>query len=256
MTWINGGSDEYNDLFGHANSLGLAYIWVWYGGAIDFTTLGSLCDAAWQNGWLNKVPGNPLPIQLSSFTAAATAQNAVQLKWTTLTEVNNFGFEIQKSPGQPNNYQTIPNSFVPGHGTTNVPHHYNYTDSNASVGTWYYRLKQIDLDGTVCYSDGILVDVLMDVEESPLPTTYSLDQNYPNPFNPSTTIEFALPDAGYVSLKVYNVLGKEVAMLVSSELTAGRHEARLDAAELASGTYLYRLQAGAFVDTKKFLLLK
>jgi hypothetical protein len=155
MTWINGGSDEYNDLFGHANSLGLAYIWVWYGGAIDFTTLGSLCDAAWQNGWLNKVPGVPLA-----------------------------------------------------------------------------------------------------VEESSLPSAYALDQNYPNPFNPSTVIGFSLPRAGYASLKVYNVLGKEVATLVSRELTAGRHEARLDAADLPSGTYFYRLQAADFADTKKLLLLK
>ena len=156
-------------------------------------------------------------------------------------EVNNYGFEMQKSPNQPNNYQTISNSFVPGHGTTNVPHDYSFTDTTASIGVWYYRLKQIDLDGTVHYSDGILVDVLTDVEESPFPTAYSLNQNYPNPFNPSTTIEFALPNGRYVSLKVFNVLGKEVATLVSSELSAGRHKARLDASDLPSGTYFYRL---------------
>ncbi|MCZ6776959.1 MAG: T9SS type A sorting domain-containing protein, partial [Ignavibacteria bacterium] len=123
-------------------------------------------------------------------------------------------------------------------------------------GVWYYRLKQIDLDGIVHYSDGILVDVLTDVEESPFPTAYFLDQNYPNPFNPSTTIEFALPMAGYVSLKVYNVIGKEVATLVSRELPAGRYGAHLDAADLPSGTYFYRLQAGDFVGTKKLLLLR
>ena len=257
MTWVRGEGDEYYDLFAHANTLGLEDLWLFIGSfPIDSARLESFCDAAWQNGWLNKVPGDPLPIQLSSFTAKAMSQSTVLLEWETLTEVNNYGFEIQKSPGQPNNYQTIPHSFVPGHGTTNVPHQYIYTDTTASTGTWFYRLKQVDLDGTVHYSDGILVDVLTDVEESPLPTTYSLDQNYPNPFNPSTTIEFALPNGGYVSLKVFNVLGKEVATLVSRELPTGRYGAHLDAADLPSGTYFYRLQAGDFVDTKKLLLLK
>jgi len=203
---------------------------------------------------------DPIPIQLLSFTATIVSQNEVRLDWSTLTEINNYGFEVQKSAATPNNYETIPNSFVPGHGTTNVPQYYSYMDTAASVGTWYYRLKQIDLDGTIHHTEGIQVDVLTDVEGEPLPAVYALEQNYPNPFNPSTVIKYALPQKAYVTLTVYNTLGQRVALLVNQHEEAGYHNVVFDNPGLASGVYFYRIHAAgskeSFVATKKLLLLK
>jgi hypothetical protein len=197
-----------------------------------------------------------VPIQLASFTATVVSQTQVQLDWTTLTEINNYGFEIQKAPDEPINYQTVPASFVPGHGTTNVPQHYSYTDATASLGTWYYRLKQIDLDGTVHYSDAVQVDVLTGVEEQRVPTAFALDQNYPNPFNPSTVISYSLPVEARVKLEVFSTLGERVATLVDENTSAGYYSARFDATGLTSGVYFYRFQAGDYVESKKLLLLR
>ena len=216
----------------------------------------------------------PLPIQLGSFTGSMVNATTVQLAWMTVSEVNNYGFEVQKTPAALNNYQNVPNSFIPGHGTTNVPQYYSYTDATASSGIWYYRLKQIDLDGTVHYTDAIQVDILTSVKEAELPNEFALDQNYPNPFNPSTVIEYVLPKESQVKLDVYNVLGQHVITLVDGVREAGYHSVQFDAADLVSGFYFYRIQArlssssvgeGAsnasssgqsFIQTKKLLLLK
>jgi hypothetical protein len=198
----------------------------------------------------------PLPITLSSFAATIVNQNQVRLDWTTLTETNNYGFEVQKSQGNQNNYQAIPNSFIPGHGTTTEPHSYSYVDNSASVGSWYYRLKQIDLDATVHFTEGIQVDVLTGVNEKPLPKEFALDQNYPNPFNPSTLIRYTLPKETSVSLKVYNTLGQEVFVLAEGVQKSGEYEVRLDVGSLASGTYIYRLNTDDFTSSKKLILLR
>lgn len=198
----------------------------------------------------------PLPIQLASFTAATVGNNHVRLDWRTLTETNNYGFEVQKASGQPFNYQSVPNSFVPGQGTTVEPHDYTYTDSAVVSGLWYYRLKQIDLDGTVYFSDGVQVDVLTSVDDRPVPTEFALDQNYPNPFNPSTQIEFALPGAAHVRLEVFNVIGERVAMLVDEVRQVGYHKVRFDGKSLSSGLYFYRLSAGERSFLRKMVLVK
>ncbi|MBM2845272.1 MAG: pyrrolo-quinoline quinone [Bacteroidetes bacterium] len=197
-----------------------------------------------------------LPIQLGSFTGGVVSPNAVRLEWVTLSEVNNYGFEIQKSDTTQQRYQTIPNSFIPGHGTTNEPQHYSFIDSTVTSGVWYYRLKQIDLDGTIHYCDGVRVNVLTGVKEKETPTVFSLSQNYPNPWNPSTTIHYGLHQTSYVMLTVYNTLGQQVAQLVNEQQQAGYHDVVFRGDELASGVYFYRLYAGEFVQTKKLLLLK
>lgn len=202
------------------------------------------------------ISGVPLPIQLSGFTATILNQNQVRLDWTTLTETNNYGFEVQKSQGNQNNYQTILNSFIPGHGTTIEPHSYSYIDNSASVGMWYYRLKQIDLDGAVHFSEGIQVDVLTGVNEKPLPKEFALDQNYPNPFNPATNIEYAVPRESRVQLVVYNVLGQQVATLVDEVKSAGYYTAPFNATSFSSGLYFYRMNAGKMSFLKKMMLVK
>ena len=175
---------------------------------------------------------------------------------------------MQKSAADTiNDYQTLPNSFIPGHGTTVQPHSYSYTDMTASSGRWFYRLKQLDLDGTTHYTEGMQVDVTTSVDEKPVPTEFALEQNYPNPFNPSTRIQFTLPKKKHVKLEIYNALGERIATLVDETRQAGYYSEQFNATGLASGVYFYRMQAGdpssrsagsgqSFVDTKNLLLLK
>lgn len=197
-----------------------------------------------------------LPIQLASFTAAPLGSDRVRLDWRTLSETNNYGFEIQRKRNAEPEFQTLNNSFVPGHGTTIIPHSYAFTDSTASPGRWQYRLKQIDLDGTVHYTPSVTVDVLTDVDEHALPKEFALYQNYPNPFNPTTVVRYDIPAAVHVTLKVYNLLGQEVATLVNEQQQAGRYTVNWNASSVASGVYLYRIQAGSFGEVRKMAVIK
>jgi subtilisin family serine protease len=194
-----------------------------------------------------------VPVELTSFTANIIENNYVELTWITSTEKNNYGFEVQKKyEGQ--SYQTI--AFISGNGTTTNRITYNYTDKNIQSNRVYYRLKQIDYNGDISYSSEIFVDLQT-------PNNFILYQNYPNPFNPTTSIKFAissLPDGKastqLVQLKVYDVLGNEVATLVNEEKSAGIYEVEFNARKFASGVYYYKLQAGDFVQMKKMILMK
>jgi hypothetical protein len=261
-SWVTAAGDEYANLLQHATALGLSAVWIYDPYPFDSTFFESFCDIAWQNGWLNRLPIVPLPIQLSSFTGTVLPNQHVLLEWTTLSEINNYGFEVQSKPGGATDFESIPNSFVPGHGTTNVPHYYSFIDSSAHLGQSWYRLKQIDLDGSIHYSDPIRVDVVTTVGMAE-PNEFALQQNHPNPFNPTTTIKYTLSSqekAGvrsqHVTLKVFDVLGREVATLVNEEMRPGRYEQSFDGGNLASGVYFYRLQSGRFVETRKLLLLR
>jgi len=187
---------------------------------------------------------NQLPVALVEFTAQAR-NSSVILSWKTATELNNQGFDIERKSA---NQDWLSVGFTRGNGTTNSPQTYSFTDNNVS-GKNFYRLKQIDFDGTFEYSP--TVEVLVGA-----PTQFVLEQNYPNPFNPSTKIAYRLPKTEKVKLAVYDALGREVAVLVNTEKPAGTYEATFDASTLSSGVYFYKLQAGAFSETKKMLLLK
>jgi lysophospholipase L1-like esterase len=215
----------------------------------------------------------PVPVQLSSFTGKIVNRSEVRLEWTTLTETNNYGFEVQRSANGGDRYLTLPNGFVPGRGTSLVPHSYSYSDATAGSGAWYYRLKQIDLDGTVHYSEGVRLDIVASVKNL-APLEFALLQNYPNPFNPSTTINYQLPTDNFVTVKVYDPLGREIAVLVNEQKDAGHYSVQFDGLHLSSGVYFYRLsvvplarrdlvptesqdgQVGTFIETKKLLLLR
>jgi hypothetical protein len=187
-----------------------------------------------------------LPVELTSF-GASVVDGFVQLKWATATEINNHGFEVQRKSGE-SDFSTI--GFVQGKGTTTESQSYSYVDSRVEEGIYSYRLKQVDHDGSFAYSDVVEIDITAPIE-------FSLSQNYPNPFNPVTTINFSLAVESNVTLKIFNTLGEEVAILINSEVkNAGTHNVRFDAASFASGTYIYRLEAGEFVQTKKMNLLK
>jgi hypothetical protein len=200
---------------------------------------------------------SPLPIQLASFNASQNTSGAgVLLRWSTLSEVNNYGFEVQRGALSSGDFVTVSGAVIPGHGTTTVPRDYSYADRSAQPGTWYYRLKQIDLDGAVHYSDPAKVDVQPGGTGQDVPAVFSLAQNFPNPFNPETTIRYSLPSRSHVVLAVYNALGERVAVLAEGEQESGSHEVRFNGSALASGVYFYRLQSTGFMQTKKLSLLK
>ncbi len=200
----------------------------------------------------------PLPIQLASFTATLQNNNQVRLNWTTLTETNNFGFEVEKSLEGTQNFHRIEGSFIPGHGTTLEPHYYSYVDVTTSPGTWYYRLKQIDLDGTVHYTEPIRISVLTEVGENGkrTPTEFALDQNYPNPFNPSTVIKYEVARESRVTLEVFNLIGQTVGTIVDEVKPAGFYTHAFNASGLTSGVYMYKLAAGGRSFTRKMVLIK
>ena len=190
--------------------------------------------------------GSPLPVELVSFTGKVKDQK-VYLNWSTATEVNNYGFEIQRSI-QIDKWDVL--GFVEGHGNSNSQKEYNFIDSEINpVGIYSYRLKQIDNDGSYEFSKTIEVNFNV-------PNSFELSQNYPNPFNPSTTISFNLPESGKVILKIYNIIGKEIITLVEGYREAGIYNINFNAEELASGMYLYRLSTNGFTETKKLLLMK
>jgi M6 family metalloprotease-like protein len=205
-----------------------------------------------------------VPIQLASFSASVGGPG-VTLNWWTASEVNNFGFEMEKDTVREHQaFAVIPGSFIPGHGTTVEPHAYSLIDSNVAPGKWVYRLRQIDLDGAIHECEPLVVDLTTTgVDREPAaPTTYALYQNYPNPFNPTTVIRFQLPVASEVKLVVYDLLGRPVATLVHGNMGSGYHEATFDAGALSSGTYLCRIEAASgtdskhFTQTRKILLLR
>ena len=204
--------------------------------------------------WENSGP--PLPIQLASLTGSAVSGQGVLLQWSTLSETDSYGFEVQKSLTQAGGYESIPGSFVRGHGTTTVPQSYRYTDNAPGTGTVYYRLKQLDLDGTFRYSDGIAVDVASGIAGKEFPTEFSLGQSYPNPFNPSTNIRYGLPRNAFVTLEVFSTLGQRVATLINEQQEAGYHEVTFNAARLSSGAYFYTITAGDYHASRKLVLLK
>jgi len=186
-----------------------------------------------------------VPVEMTTFSSSVK-DNAIYLIWITATEKNNLGFSIERSTDK-SNWTAI--GFVTGTGTSSVPNNYSYVDNSAKAGINYYRLKQIDNNGSFEYSEVINVNL------SAL-KRYVLSENYPNPFNPSTNISFTIPNNSKVSLKVYDMLGKEVALLVNEYRPAGRYEVKFSAANLASGTYIYRLQSDGFSESKKMTLIK
>jgi len=251
----------------------------------DMKTASTFLDAGWDAAiwnigdgindgypyldWQNP-DGTPLPVELVSFEGFYT-EDGVLLRWETATEVNNYGFEVQKSEDRIQNSEWTNIGFVLGHGTTNSPKQYSFTDTELpDANEVSYRLKQIDNDGTFAYSKTITVDLttITSVDDE-LIYEFALEQNYPNPFNPATTIKFTIPsnvkqlarlgrgETSNTKLVVYDILGREVATLVNKELQPGNHEVSFNASSLSSGMYFYRVDvANDFSSIKKMLLIK
>jgi len=187
-----------------------------------------------------------LPVELVSFKGEYI-NSRVSITWETATEIMNYGFDLERSVNS-NLWNKI--AFIPGNGNSNSTKYYNYTDTDLkSTGVFKYRLKQIDNDGTFEYSNVITVDV-------GVPDKFFLSQNYPNPFNPSTKIRYQIPQESKVIIKLYDILGSEVITLLNEKKDPGVYEVEFNAQHLPSGTYIYRIIAGSFVETKKMVLMK
>ncbi len=188
--------------------------------------------------------GTPFPVQLTDFTAEVI-NSYVSLNWETATEINNYGFEIERLKEE--NWQKL--AFIEGHGNCNSPKKYSFIDRRIWDGTIKYRLKQIDFNGNFKYSDDVVVEIKTQIQ-------YQLFQNYPNPFNPITTIKYEIPIEQNIELSVYNALGRQVKIIEKGYKKAGRYLLEFDGSFLSSGIYYYQLKSDYHVVTKKMLILK
>jgi hypothetical protein len=196
---------------------------------------------------------NPLPVELVSFTGAAQGRT-INLAWATKTEINNSGFDVERqaastTPSTTSTWAKV--GSVTGKGTTNAPQNYSFSDVVKAAGSYNYRLKQIDRNGSFTYSSEVAVKATLSPED------YKLSQNYPNPFNPSTKFNFAVKSTEHVAIKVYNSIGQEVASLFDGVVPADQiQEVTFDGSRLASGIYFYVLRATDRVEVKKMLMMK
>lgn len=198
--------------------------------------------------YVGATSSSPLPVEITSFTSSIIG-NKVELNWSTATEVNNYGFEIQRSAvgSRQSVWEKI--SFVKGSGNSNSPKKYSFTDEPIGGKEFQYRLRQIDFNGAFEYSE-IITAILENASE------FKLEQNYPNPFNPMTRISYTLPVRTSVKLRVYDLLAQVIVELMNGIQEAGRHEVTFDGSNLPSGAYFYKLEAGSYIEVKKLLLVK
>ncbi|MBK8984256.1 MAG: T9SS type A sorting domain-containing protein [Ignavibacteria bacterium] len=187
-----------------------------------------------------------LPVELSSFVSSISG-NSVTLNWTTSSEINNSGFDIERSSVS-GVWSKV--GSVSGNGTSATPNSYSFTERNVASGNYSYRLKQTDFNGNFEYFN-LSSEVVIGI-----PTEFKLSQNYPNPFNPSTTINYEIPVDGAVSLKIFDMSGKEVMTLVDGVKNAGYYSINFNASNLSSGIYFYKLSANDFTSVKKMMLVK
>jgi len=211
-------------------------------------------DAGINDGYPNLSGTTPLPVELSMLIAECRMNN-VKLQWRTAIEMDNYGFEVERravvsDQSSVISAQWIKLGFVPGAGTSNSPKEYSFADSRLHAGRYAYRLKQVDVDGFFKYSQSV------EVEVGGVPKVFSLSQNYPNPFNPTTKFEFRISNFELVKLSIFNLLGREVAVLVNEEKPAGRYSITWNAKGMSSGIYFYTFRAGGFRETKRMIFLK
>ncbi len=190
------------------------------------------------------------PVELIKFSGSIVNKQ-IQLNWETATELNNFGFEVEKNELSKNenrfNWEKL--GFVKGSGNCSSPTKYFFIDQKPTKGISHYRLKQIDFNGSINYSSFVEINFVDNWE-------YSLKQNYPNPFNPSTIIEFSIPEDTFVKISLYDLLGNKIKILENSFKKAGCYKIKLNAKVLSSGIYLYKIEANKFFDSKKLLIIK
>lgn len=187
-----------------------------------------------------------LPVELNTFAASVNNIN-VTLNWSTSSELNNSGFDLQRSK-ENSEWKSI--GFVKGNGTTTKNSFYNYIDKNLQQGKYSYRLRQVDYNGSEKY---YLLSSMVEIISTP---EYNLAQNYPNPFNPATTISYSVAEQGQVTLKIYDVIGNEVGVLINEIKAPGNYTIQFNSNSLSSGVYFYKLSANKYTAIKKMIVLK
>ncbi|MDR3666052.1 MAG: FISUMP domain-containing protein [Ignavibacteriaceae bacterium] len=208
-------------------------------------------------GPIDKIAGNSircindssvtaLPVELISFTSSKVNNNVI-LNWNTATETNCLSYEVERRTSSSNTWQKI--ASIQASGNSNSPRSYSYIDKNVNSGNYNYRLRIFDVNGTYKYSS--IIDLEMES-----PAKFSLAQNYPNPWNPTTTIRYQLPINTLVTIKIFDVLGKEIITLVNEAKPAGTYEVTLNSKNISSGIYYYQMRSGNFCETKKLILIK
>lgn len=227
---------------------GLANSWIPVGGTVD--TNNNYVEVSGVNTFAYFTLADsalPIPVELTSF-AVSVSNNRASLRWSTASETNNKGFEVERLASKPNSsWEKI--GFVPGSGNSAVVKNYSFSDNTRLSGKYTYRLKQIDFDGTFSYGPSAEADF-------GVPAVYGLSQNYPNPFNPSTTVEFQLPEVSKVTITLYDILGNEVMILLNETKEAGFHSVNVDLHNMSNGVYYYKMSAGSFSQVKKMILIK
>ncbi len=197
-----------------------------------------------------------LPVELIYFYASVQPES-VLLKWGTATEVNNFGFEIERAYNTTANWETI--DFVLGSGTSNIPINYEYPDTTVlRTGIVYYRLKQVDIIGDFEYSDTISVNFLSAIilERTDAPQEFLISNNFPNPFNPATKINFQIPIQQSLKINLYDINGKLVKEIAAQEFLPGSYQLFLDFTDYSSGIYFVRFEVQKNVVTKQITFVK
>lgn len=215
----------------------------------DWNYRAANCGIGTAPGLCFALIGDIVPVELTSFTATVV-ENNIELNWHTVTELNNSGFDIERKRAN-SDWEKI--GFVKGNGTTTEPNDYSFIDTNISDEKFVYRIKQVDYDGTYEYSKEVEIEFLG-------VTKFSLEQNYPNPFNPSTSIRYKVSGISHVTLKIFDVLGNEIATLVDEEKEPGNYEFDFQpgtlSRQMASGIYYYQLKSGKYLQTKKMIYMK
>ncbi|HTX18505.1 MAG TPA: T9SS type A sorting domain-containing protein, partial [Bacteroidota bacterium] len=222
-------------------------------GGIDRTpTTGSGVGGALSEFYQSQTTGVALPVELVNLTAMANGRT-IDLTWATKTEVNNYGFDVERQAinADKSTSAWAKVGFVEGNGTSNTQHNYSYNDVVSAAGSFNYRLKQTDKDGKFTYSSVVEANATLTAAD------YQLSQNYPNPFNPTTKFNFAVKTSENVSVRVYNALGQEVVSLFDGVVPADQIQSvTFDGSRLASGMYFYVLRAKDRVEIKKMLMIK
>ncbi len=238
------------DTYGNVFVTGWFQSWIFFGSI-------SLFRSGTRDMYLSSLSDIPLPVMLTHFNFTVRFNN-VTLKWGTAWELNNSGFEVErKAPTNPpvgGTQEWLKVGFVSGHGTTSVPQNYAFNDNSLSTGTYHYRLKQVDFNGS-CEYFNLNSDVVIGV-----PSKFHVSQNYPNPSNPKSKIDYEIPLNAKVSIKLYDLLGRQIIQIVDETKEAGYYTAEFDGTNLASGVYFYRIiaegQGKSFNKTLKMVLIK